>query len=926
MSPARLIGILIAVGSLLPCVAESRPAQVQLSAEERVLWRDQMVSTPSRHLDPLSEARREGRQTTLNLVVILVDFPDVPADRETHTPEYYEDLLFSRGTHPTGSVADFLYASSGGRLVFTGEVRGWFTASRDRNVYTAGRGGIGSHLTGNSQWLAREAVTLADPTINFAHFDNEGLDGVTDSGDDDQFVDGVVIIHAGVGREGGTTPDDFISVKWHTVSTVPLDGVFAYDFTLNPEGASVGLLVHELGHLMGLPDLYDTDGGSFGTGVWSMMSGGAWLADGVYPSDFDAWSKVQLGFADVRNLFLNADQERIVPTADGGMVYKLWAGGSGSKEYFLLENRQPRGLDRSLPGGGLLIYHIDGAVTSNNDARRYMVGVEQADGLFELENRFGDGNVGDMGDPFAVGDRFGRTTSPDSRSNQGEDRFVSVYDIQGPAADGSMTANLHVEPNPLVELVDLRLLELEGDGDGLVESGEVAGVLPTVSVTRLPAFDFVIRTSSLDPLGEVLDPEVTLGTIIAGHQMEPEEPIRVRIRDGVPTDPYGLRLQFDLAWRDDMGRRVDVELGVGNLIGREDDFNKLDHGWVHAPMRSSTKDQWAYAPSLGADGTPGFKCGFLAGGFINGIDAYLESPPILLPPSAELVFDHLVDINTGDDNVVRAGGFIEISLNGGDWQSAEPDGEYPNRFFGLNPEWNGRAMYSGQINEGEFFSSRVDLSEYSGSLRIRFRFFSAVRSNRGQGWHIDNVVVRAALTPVRLLARDARIVDEDVVLTWELAEPLPDRVRWLRGSDPLTAAIVGGGWLAAARDGFLRDPGGARLLPDTYWMEGLERDGTVLRLGPWTVDAVPVAAALRVLNNPSAAVTQLRWSGLASKGLRLEILDVRGRRVRSQDLIGASGDLFWDGVDDQGRRVAPGIYFARLRGSAAPTVRIVRLP
>jgi M6 family metalloprotease-like protein len=39
--------------------------------------------------------------------------------------------------------------------------------------------------------------------------------------------------------------------------------------------ATIGIMVHELGHDITWPDLYDTDGSSDGVGVWSIMGSGS---------------------------------------------------------------------------------------------------------------------------------------------------------------------------------------------------------------------------------------------------------------------------------------------------------------------------------------------------------------------------------------------------------------------------------------------------------------------------------------------------------------------------------------------------------------------------------------------------------------------------------------------------------------------------
>jgi flagellar hook assembly protein FlgD len=65
-------------------------------------------------------------------------------------------------------------------------------------------------------------------------------------------------------------------------------------------------------------------------------------------------------------------------------------------------------------------------------------------------------------------------------------------------------------------------------------------------------------------------------------------------------------------------------------------------------------------------------------------------------------------------------------------------------------------------------------------------------------------------------------------------------------------------------------------------------------------------------------------------GVRLDVLDSGGRRVRHFDLStlapGAS-EVVWDGRNDAGRLVAPGVYSAFLVGDGlAQVVRMVRVP
>jgi hypothetical protein len=81
--------------------------------------------------------------------------------------------------------------------------------------------------------------------------------------------------------------------------------------------------------------------------------------------------------------------------------------------------------------------------------------------------------------------------------------------------------------------------------------------------------------------------------------------------------------------------------------------------------------------------------------------------------------------------------------------------------------------------------------------------------------------------------------------------------------------------------------------------------------------------------NPSGGRVALRFSLAAPAAVRLELLDCAGRHVRTlAEGERAAGEhaVAWDGATDDGRAVAPGLYFARLVTPGAESVRrIVRL-
>src|SRR4029079_18672296 len=82
-------------------------------------------------------------------------------------------------------------------------------------------------------------------------------------------------------------------------------------------------------------------------------------------------------------------------------------------QYFIIENRQQTGRDKSLPDAGLAIWKIDEAGDNSNEAMtpasHYECSLIQADGANDLEKGV---NNGDTGDLFAAGGKFTGTSTP----------------------------------------------------------------------------------------------------------------------------------------------------------------------------------------------------------------------------------------------------------------------------------------------------------------------------------------------------------------------------------------------------------------------------------------------------------------------------------------------------------------------------------
>ena len=125
--------------------------------------------------------------------------------------------------------------------------------------------GLGAYPN-NTQKLCEDLVDLVDPLVDFSDYDN----------DNNGYVDGLVLIHPGRGAEFSGSTSDIWSHKWG-ISPRNRDGVNIMNYSIQPEywnapgDITIGVYAHEIGHLFGLPDLYDTDNSSKGIGKWSTI-------------------------------------------------------------------------------------------------------------------------------------------------------------------------------------------------------------------------------------------------------------------------------------------------------------------------------------------------------------------------------------------------------------------------------------------------------------------------------------------------------------------------------------------------------------------------------------------------------------------------------------------------------------------------------
>lgn len=391
----------------------------------------------------LSNLSSSGGVDTFNVLTILIQYPD---ENAITNAEYFDTLVYA---NQQGCVTHYYLENSYGTFYITAVELpsdvGWLTSSQTSTYYTSGGDyGLNYNYPNNAQKLVEEAVDAADDYVNFANYDN----------DNNGYVDGLMIVHAGQGAEYTSSLSDIWSHKWGISSRLK-DGVYISTYAMMPEyflssgDMTCGVFCHELGHVFGLPDLYDRDYESRGVGRWSVMAGGSWNGtNGSSPAHFDAWCKIQLGFASAINVTTSMAGAAIPAVENTDTIYRLWTNGDAGTEYFLVENRQRTGYDSYLPSDGLLIWHIDdtmddGAGSPDNDNQwypgytaygNYLVALEQADGYWDLEK---NNDSGDSGDPFpgvSGNTAFSPLTTPNSNDYNDASTLVAITNISSSAA------------------------------------------------------------------------------------------------------------------------------------------------------------------------------------------------------------------------------------------------------------------------------------------------------------------------------------------------------------------------------------------------------------------------------------------------------------------------------------------------------------
>ena len=336
----------------------------------------------ARHAKGVARRQRKDIGVTPNAapkgVVILVNFSN-KSMQSGHTQATFDEMCNSLNCTVNGgypSAGQYFADQSNGTYRPQFDVFGPVTLSR--NVAYYGTDGSEEGDDQHATDAVIEGCRLANEqfTINWADYDS----------DNDGYVDFVYVIYAGKGQADGGTSETIWPHNWevssalqygsctYTAAQCKLGGKTIENYAMSSElsGNSlggIGTLCHEFGHVMGMPDFYDTN---YSTNYdnnltpcdWDVMDGGAYNGDGHCPPNYSPWEKEFFGWATTINpgnegqnltLYANGTQnyQPYQITTNGKYVGPTTAG----LRYYI-ENRQAVGWDAPLTGHGMLLWKV----------------------------------------------------------------------------------------------------------------------------------------------------------------------------------------------------------------------------------------------------------------------------------------------------------------------------------------------------------------------------------------------------------------------------------------------------------------------------------------------------------------------------------------------------------------------------------------
>lgn len=274
----------------------------------------------------------------------------------------------------------------------------------------------------NSKYLVQDIVEIIKDSINdWGQYD----------WDNDGKVDQLLILYAGKGmNDGGGNmsiwPHQWWMSEHDSCESIPVTTGFktylidAYCAVQELSGkgdyGTFGTLCHEYSHCFGLPDLYD--GSMSYLGSWDLMDEGNFNGSGFHPCGYSAFERTYLGWLNPVELNNDTVVDGMKALSDASVSYLIRNDG-WADEYYLVENRQMKGWDESLPGSGIVVCHVDyddyifhnGSVNNKN---RQLYTIIPANGLTYTSKA----NMKYWAYPYADNDSLTNTSAPAAELNK----------------------------------------------------------------------------------------------------------------------------------------------------------------------------------------------------------------------------------------------------------------------------------------------------------------------------------------------------------------------------------------------------------------------------------------------------------------------------------------------------------------------------
>lgn len=386
---------------------------------------------------PAQEVKRAITQGSPHFLVLLVEFSDVRFS-SANPGRDFSNLLNQPGYSAnggTGSVKDYFFENSCGAFDPVFDVVGPVTIDRPCSYY--------GYDDVRSMEALYDACLKADDMVDFSQYDY----------DQDGKVDNVFFYYAGYNEAEGGGASTIWPHSWDMYYFDCIcDGTQIWHYACSSEfrGNSgrqmcgIGTFCHEFGHVLGLPDFYDTDYGDNGEAFtldnFSLMSMGNYNNAGRTPPYLNAMERVILGWMREPALLTESARVELDPVYDN-IAYQIPTSIVG--ETFVLETRNNEGWDKYI-APGLLVYHLDrsdrlvhGVPASERWNSGYSINIFADHPCFYLVKASENGYYSI---PFPGEDNVTSFTSVSKPANEDWNGISTGYDLYNISFDGLRTS------------------------------------------------------------------------------------------------------------------------------------------------------------------------------------------------------------------------------------------------------------------------------------------------------------------------------------------------------------------------------------------------------------------------------------------------------------------------------------------------------